>query len=285
MKRITLLFTILFMMASTVSAQQLVKKRVGRYTESGKTVVAEANTMLAIDLTIRYEEFVKGPYARYAQKLLGSRASQVDFVEYEIVGAEVSVAADGYYLADSDADGAIDKLPIGLEFPEVLPDKMSSQMLGAEQAAQKAAETLIDLRNVRLELVSGEYGDGVYGAGLEAALNEIDKLEKSYMELFFGKSEVRILKKRLYIPVDAERKSQVVARFNAEQGLLGVDNLDGDIVMATIYPSEMEYPQSNDKGKVMYRYANNATVIISLGQQVLTSRVLPIYEFGKTICY
>lgn len=285
MKRITLLFTILFMMASTVSAQQLVKKRVGRYKESGKTVVAEANTMLAIDLTIRYEEFVKGPYARYAQKLLGSRASQVDFVEYEIVGAEVSVAADGYYLADSDADGAIDKLPIGLEFPEVLPDKMSSEMLGAEQAAQKAAETLIDLRNVRLELVCGEYGDGVYGAGLEAALSEIDKLEKSYMELFFGKSEVRILKKRLYIPVDAERKSQVVARFNAEQGLLGIDNLDGDIVMATIYPSEMEYPQSNDKGKVMYRYANNATVIISLGQQVLTSRVLPIYEFGKTICY
>ena len=241
--------------------------------------------MLAIDLTIRYEEFVKGPYARYAQKLLGSRASQVDFVEYEIVGAEVSVAADGYYLADSDADGAIDKLPIGLEFPEVLPDKMSSQMLGAEQAAQKAAETLIDLRNVRLELVCGEYGDGVYGAGLEAALSEIDKFEKSYMELFFGKSEVRILKKRLYIPVDAERKSQVVARFNAEQGLLGIDNLDGDIVMATIYPSEMEYPKSNDKGKVMYRYANNATVIISLGQQVLTSRVLPIYEFGKTICY
>lgn len=285
MKRVALLLTIFVVMVSSVSAQQLVKKRVGMYTENGVTVVAEANTTLAIDLTIRYEEFVKGPYARYAQKFLGSRAPQVDFVEYEIVGADITVANDGYFLDNGQDDGLCESLPLGLTFPEVLPDKTSMQTLSAEQAAEKAAEMIIELRNIRIELICGELGDGVYGAGLESALKEIDRLEKSYMELFFGKSEVRTLHKRIYLPVDAERKSQVAARFNAEQGVLGIDNLDGDIIMVAIHPSAMEFPESNIKGKTTYRYANNATVILSLGQKILASSVLPIYEFGQTILH
>lgn len=285
MKRVALLFTIFVVMVSSVSAQQLVKKRVGMYTENGATIVAEANTTLAIDLTIRYEEFVKGPYARYAQKFLGSRAPQVDCVEYKIVDANIAVANDGYFLDNGQDDNLCESLPLGLSFPEVLPDKTSMQTLSAEQAAEKAAEMIIELRNIRIELVCGELGDGVYGAGLESALKEIDRLEKSYMELFFGKSEVRTLHKRIYLPVDAERKSQVAARFNAEQGVLGIDNLDGDIIMVAIHPSAMEYPESNIKGKASYRYANNATVILSLGQQILASSVLPIYEFGQTILH
>lgn len=285
MKRVSLLFIILFVMTSTLSAQQLVKKRIGHYVENGTTIVAEANTTLAIDLTIRYEEFVAGPYARYAQKYLGSRASLVDYVEYEIVGAEVAVATDGYYLQDDHTDVLGEALPLGLSFPEVLPDKVSMQTMSAEQAAERAAESILELRSVRMELICGDLGDGVYGAGLDSALKEIERLEKSYMELFYGKSEVRTLRKRLYLPVDASRKSQIVARFNAEQGLLAIDNLGGDIVMVAISPSQMEYPASNVKGKVSYRYANNATVVVSLGQQLLTSRVLPIYEFGQTVVY
>lgn len=36
---------------------------------------------------------------------------------------------------------------------------------------------------------------------------------------------------------------------------------------------------------VAYRYANNATVVVSYASVPLTKRVLPIYEFGKTIYY
>ena len=38
-----------------------------------------------------------------------------------------------------------------------------------EQAAEQAASIIFELRNARLELITGEYGDGVYGAGLESA--------------------------------------------------------------------------------------------------------------------
>lgn len=283
MKRLSLILVLMFVMASTLSAQQVVKKRIGVYTENGNTVVAEANTMLVVDITMSYEEFVAGPYARYAQKYMGARASQVGYMEYSIVDAEVALAADDFYGVDNDCYAAERCYASSVSFPDVLPDKLSTGTMSVENAAEEAAETIFDLRRVRMELICGDLGEGVYGAGLESALNELDRLEKSYMELFYGKREQRLITRRFYLPVDATRKSQVLARFNAEEGILGADNLNGDIIMVTIQPSEMHYPESNPKGKISYRYANNATVIVTLGQQLLNSRVLPIYEFGKTI--
>lgn len=283
MKRFSLILALMFVMASTLSAQQVVKKRIGVYTENGNTVVAEANTMLVVDITMSYEEFVAGPYARYAQKYMGARASQVGYMEYSIVDAEVALAVDDFYGVDNDCDAAERCFASSVSFPDVLPDKLSTGTMSVENAAEEAAETIFDLRRVRMELICGDLGEGVYGAGLESALNELDRLEKSYMELFYGKREQRLITRRFYLPVDATRKSQVLARFNAEEGILGADNLNGDIIMVTIQPSEMHYPESNPKGKISYRYANNATVIVTLGQQLLNSRVLPIYEFGKTI--
>lgn len=283
MKRLSLILALVTLTISSLSAQQVVKKRIGTYTESGNLVVAEANTVLAVDITLSYEEFVAGPYARYAQKYMGTRASQVDYAEYSIVGAEVSVAADDYYMTDANSNAAAESLPFELSFGDVLPDKMSTNVVATEDAAKSAAEKIFELRRVRLELVCGDLGDGVYGAGLESALREIDAIEKSYLELFYGKRESRTFTRRIYVSIDPERKSQVVARFNADQGLLSSDNLSGDIVMVTIQPSEMEYPASNPKGKATYRYANNATIVITLGQQVLNNRVLPVYEYGATV--
>lgn len=283
MKRLSLILALVTLTISSLSAQQVVKKRIGTYTESGNLVVAEANTVLAVDITLSYEEFVAGPYARYAQKYMGTRASQVDYAEYSIVGAEVAVAADDYYMTDANSNAVAESLPFELSFGDVLPDKMSTNVVATEDAAKSAAEKIFELRRVRLELVCGDLGDGVYGAGLESALREIDAIEKSYLELFYGKRESRTFTRRIYVSIDPERKSQVVARFNADQGLLSSDDLSGDIVMVTIQPSEMEYPASNPKGKATYRYANNATIVITLGQQVLNNRVLPVYEYGATV--
>lgn len=283
MKRLSLILALLTFTMSGLSAQQVVKKRIGTYTESGNLVVAEANTVLAVDITVSYEEFVAGPYARYAQKYMGSRASQVDYAEYNIVGAEIAVAADNYYMTDVNSNVVEESLPFELSFGDVLPDKMTTNVVATEDAAKMAAEKIFELRRVRLELICGDLGDGVYGAGLESALREIESIEKSYMELFYGKRESRTFTRRIYVSIDPERKSQVVARFNAEQGLLSSDDLSGDIVMVTIQPSEMEYPASNPKGKATYRYANNATIVVTLGQQILKSRVLPVYEYGATV--
>ena len=276
-----LLAAVLSSMAGDVAAQQVTKQRIGTYKESGNVVVSEATTTLVVDLVVECEEFEAGKYARYAQKYLGKRASLVNRVSYSLVGADVAVLnAPAYYAADAAVTNTVEAVA-----DEASVDRLSMDELTEEQAAKQAAARIFELRAVRQDLVLGEFGDGVYGAGLEAALREIERLENDYMALFFGVRTMTTTTHRLLLPVSADAPNSVVARFNSEEGVLAKDNLAGDIVVVAITPSEMTYPTSNPKGTVAYRYANNASVSVSLAQSVLTTRILPIYEFGETIKY
>lgn len=268
-------------LACEASAQQVVKQRIGTYTENGNVVVSEATTTLVVDLTVECEEFEAGVYARYAQKYFGKRASLVSRTSYTLVGADVAVLNEPSYYAES-LGAKVQSVAVG---DDIMVDRLAADETAQESAAKIAADRIFELRAARQDLILGEYGDGVYGAGLEAALKEIERLESAYLQLFYGTRIVTTTTHRLYMPVSADAPTSVVARFNSEEGLLAKDNVAGDIVMVAITPSDMKYPASNPKGSVSYRYANNATVVVSLAQEVLATRVLPIYEFGETIYY
>ncbi|MBQ4499020.1 MAG: DUF4831 family protein [Alistipes sp.] len=281
MKRILLLALMLVASAQMVqlSAQQLVKKRVGSYIESGNVVVAEAATTLAVDLVVESESVEVGIYARYAQKYFGQRAPLVNKSECRILAAEVAILEEGDYRAKP----VEEKVATRSTTPIVPINRLSISEMQPEEAAREAAQQVYDLRQARLDLVTGELGDGAYGAGLQAALDELDRLEQAYLELFYGKRCRKVEVVRCVVPVETDKKSYIVARFNAEQGVLASDDLAGEIVMLNIQPTDMAYPASNEKGKIEYRYANNAHVTLSLAQSPLCTTTLPIFEFGETV--
>lgn len=284
MKKIfTILLAAVFVsLALDASAQQVVKQRIGTYKESGNVVVSEATTTLVVDLTVECEEFEAGVYARYAQKYFGKRASLVSRMSYTLVGGDVAVLdAPSYYAAPAN----IVTESVVTAGDKVMVDRLAADELTQEEAAKRAAERIFELRAARQDILLGEYGDGVYGAGLEAALREIERLEDEYLKLFYGTRTVTTTTHRYTMPVSADMPNNVIARFNSEEGLLAKDNVAGDIVMVSVTPSEMSYPASNPKGTVAYRYANNATVVVSYAQEVLARRVLPIFEFGETVYF
>lgn len=284
MKKIfTILLAAVFVsLALDASAQQVVKQRIGTYKESGNVVVSEATTTLVVDLTVECEEFEAGVYARYAQKYFGKRASLVSRMSYALVGGDVAVLdAPSYYAAPAN----IVTESVVTAGDKVMVDRLAADELTQEEAAKRAAERIFELRAARQDILLGEYGDGVYGAGLEAALREIERLESEYLKLFYGIRTVTTTTHRYTMPVSADMPNNVIARFNSEEGLLAKDNVAGDIVMVSVTPSEMSYPASNPKGTVAYRYANNATVVVSYAQEVLARRVLPIFEFGETVYF
>ena len=284
MKKIfTILLTAVFVsLACDASAQQVVKQRIGTYKESGNVVVSEATTTLVVDLTVECEEFEAGVYARYAQKYFGKRASLVSRMSYSLVGGDVAVLdAPSYY---AEPVNVVNESVVTAG-DRVMIDRLAADELTQEEAAKQAAERIFELRAARQDIILGEYGDGVYGAGLEAALREIERLESEYLKLFYGTRTVTTTTHRYIMPVSADMPNQVIARFNSEDGLLAKDNVSGDIVMVSITPSEMNYPASNAKGTVAYRYANNANVVVSFAQEVLARRVLPIFEFGETVYF
>ena len=284
MKKIfTILLAAVFVsLACDASAQQVVKQRIGTYKESGNVVVSEATTTLVVDLTVECEEFEAGVYARYAQKYFGKRASLVSRMSYALVGGDVAVLdAPSYYAAPAN----IVTESVVTAGDKVMVDRLAADELTQEEAAKRAAERIFELRAARQDILLGEYGDGVYGAGLEAALREIERLENEYLKLFYGTRTVTTTSHRYIMPVSADTPNNVIARFNSEEGLLAKDNVAGDIVMVSVIPSEMSYPASNPKGTVAYRYANNANVVVSFAQEVLARRVLPIFEFGETVYF
>lgn len=318
MKRYLLiaLFFVASSLAVGLSAQQVVKKRIGSYVENDNVVVAEATTTLAVDITVEAERIIAGPYAKHAQRLLGCQAPLVNKTLYRIVKSNMGVVEEPTYLASESVEpvyyGCLCDEPHDVGFPKVLPDRLSSSNLSLEEAAERAAEQIFALRTARIELITAELGDGVYGAGLESALREIDAMEQEYLELFMGKRVVTTTTHRYFVPVKpaeyeevepapvaegakaaaqpaVEPKmlpaSYIVARYGDNVGLVEADDLKGDILLITINPAEMSYPDSNAKGKVQYRYANNAEVSLSLGHEIIAKRVLPIYEFGRTVTF
>lgn len=270
-------------MALDASAQQVVKKRIGVYQQNGNVEIAEATTTLVVDLVVEREQFVAGPYARYAQKYLGNRASLVNRDEYRLVGADVAILRDEAYFAEEATIAVAETQQTTQSMLSV--DRMSASEKSAESLAKDAADKIFALRRSRYELVTGDFGDGVYGAGLESALREMDKMERELLAMFYGTSLVTRSAERIIYPVNASQTTSVVARLSATSGIVEKDDLSGEIIMVVITPSQMEYPASAEKGKVAYRYANNAEVVVALGQQVVARRILPLYEFGQTVMF
>lgn len=291
MKRYFAIFALLTlsMVGAELSAQQLVKKRIGMYKENGAVVLSEAQTSLVVDLVVEEEHFVSGPYARYAQKLLGTRASLIDYTAYDIVEANVAIAEDGEFMATERPTNSAEEVQSHgggkRHFANVLPDRLRRGEKKNDESAEAAADEIFALRRARVDLVTGEMGEGVFGAGLESALKEIDRMEQSYMELFYGKRTLRRITERVVVPIADSVHNYVVARFNTEEGIVAKDDLSGEVVVVNITPSEMNYPEGEKRGKIVYRYANNATVTVALSGDMLCRRVLPIFEFGTTVYY
>jgi hypothetical protein len=266
------------------SAQQVTKMRIGTYKQNGDVVIAEASSTLAVDVVVEHEVFTPGIYARYAQKMLGTRASLVERDEYRVVDASVALMEDNSYMRCGAEMPRVGDTQV-VEEQMLQIDRISSGERSTEAAAREAAEQILSLRRTRLDLITGEFGEGVFGAGLQSALEEISRLEREYLELFYGKRSITTLAERFILPVNSEQPSTVIARFSAESGIVAKDDLSGDIILVKITPSEMTYPQSELKGTVAYRYANNAEVIVALGGEVLARNILPLYEFGETVMF
>ena len=301
------LLSVLSSLAFDSSAQLVVKKRIGTFREGGNVVVAEANTMLAVDITMEIEHFQAGPYAKYAERMLGCSARKATNDTYRILSSNVSVVDNDAYLHAEPVTHAVEAEDM---FASLLPDRMDADGGDAEKRAKAAAEQIFTLRTTRLELITAELGDGVYGAGLESALREIERLEREYTELFLGRKTTTTQTFRYFVPVTKAEfeqvepavaepgvdpativapepkmlpQSHIVARFSEHLGMLSTNDPRGDIILVTINPQDTAYPESNLKGKAEYRYANNSQVTLSRMGQVLVERILPVYEYGCTV--
>ena len=275
------------LLSGGVSAQNPYISLQGANETAGGLTVAQPRTIL----TVEHDVTLSGPYARYAQKYLGVRAPLTDKTVWSVTGAQIALLdGDTYLNAAAPAPASTRVLSHTAsenKFARLQPDKTDMTTPALEDAARTAAAQIFSLRRHRIELVTGEAGENVFGEGLKAALEEIDRLEQSYLELFLGKRIVSTETRRYVVCPQADKKQYIVCRFSPAAGLLPDTDLSGDIVLLQIEPSGAAKSDLEAGPKetqvVACRVADPSTCIVVSGGREYARAVLPVFEFGRTI--
>lgn len=279
-------------------------------------------TVLSVKVSVQHETIKRGPYARYAQKYLGSVAHLSDKEIYTILGATVSYASEAdpsavYILDNPDKspfnlyystpegfvahDGASkphhrstganreERFQLPANFDGVQIDKVSLSEPALEEAAAEAARTLFTLRKRRFDLVTGEAGENVYGAGMQAALDEMKRMEEEYIALFLGKRTVRQETKTFEVVPESGKNTSIVCRFNETAGLLPAGDLTGRPIVIELTPENKAASMAGNragkdsKNMVFMRVADVVRCRLVDDKTVLGEERIPIYQFGETI--
>ena len=164
--------------------------------------------------------------------------------------------------------------------------------LTQEQLAANAARRIIELRDGKHLVLTGE--TNVFPQS-DAAINEINRMEKEYTELFAGKV---VKENRSYtvtfIPESGmERRSITLFQFSELTGPITGQAGGGVAIVAELIPEQktkaLHIINNNQQqrgvtfDKLFYRVPDIVNLRISMGREVLFNSRKMVYQFGETI--
>lgn len=263
----------------SVMAQDVV--RAGLYDSKGNAVLLDREPcIVSVELRYVVEEFTPGEYARYAQKYLGERASLAERKSAELLSGVLTLGRAEQPQPKSDVSESA-TLPV---------NRLSRESLTMEERAKESADMIFSLRKHRIDLITGEAGENVFGAGLTSALDEIKRLEDAYLEMFYGKTVRREVVKVMNVAIDGKQNDYVVCRFDDAEGVVAVDNLAGKVVLLHLDVPKIEGHRAvkpiEPKSKVApEEYIVVPSVKCSLLTDVtlLDSREFALYPFSQRV--
>jgi len=160
-----------------------------------------------------------------------------------------------------------------------------------DRRAKEAAESIFNLRTRRVEIITGDTDATFSGEALEAAVNEINRLEEEYLNLFYGITE-SFVQETVFevIPQKGSKQTYTAFKVSDELGLLPADAKDGNPITLQLEVEELSKPEiSNNRGKdgslVSYRVPVAAICrIMDEGELLLQNRI-PVYQLGETLSF
>ena len=275
------LFSLVALVALSFSVMAQGAVRAGLYDSKGNAVLLDKEScVVSVELRYIVEEFVPGEYARYAQKYLGERAPLAARKSAELVSGVLTLGIAEQPQLKSEAV-ATATLPV---------NRLSRESLTMEERAKESADMIFSLRKHRIDLITGEAGENVFGAGLTSALEEIKRLEEAYLELFYGKTVRREFVEVVNVAIDGKQSDYVICRFDEAQGIVTVDNLAGKVVLLHLDVPKIEGHKAvkpvDPKSKVApveYTVVPNVKCTLLSDVTLLDSREFALYPFSQRV--
>ena len=295
MKRIFTILALSLLAISSASAQSDIWKAVvGPYTNAnGEIAISDPHTVISVDYTLEKEQTIVGPYARYAMKLLGVRPSLVEKTIFSVKDVKLSVACGNALKAETQSQENQTSVASYLgsedEFAKISQDLMSASTISPDEAAAQAAQAIFSIRKSRNDLITGEAGENVFGAGLKDALEALDAREQALMELFFGKKVITTSTHRILCPIEEGVMEYPIAKFSSSKGVMHTSASEGDVVKLTLAnaksPKLSNIPEADprDKTTLQVRLAAQTDCAIMVGDKQQCFVSLPVFELGRTV--
>lgn len=163
-----------------------------------------------------------------------------------------------------------------------------------EQKAEEAANFIIKTRKRRFKLLAGQYEIFPEGDALAISVEELNRTEKEYLELFLGKRIKTQYRQSFIITPEPGSNPQVlpVARFSESMGVEDVKSSSGQLIEMNIHPLGIvdklrnlnaKYPDSEKINNLYYRIPDLAELFILVdGEEILRQRV-SIYQAGVLV--
>ena len=202
------------------------------------------------------------------------------------------MGADEYFVVQSDTLYKLVKLDTAFIRIPYLVDK--KKQLTTDQLAEKAAKALLELRDGKHQILSGE---ATVFPQNSAPLDEINKLENGYLALFTGKSwaEVKKFSYTIVPQKDNSGKPITLFKFSGQTGPVDATGKTGIAVDVLLVPAKkskdltiITKPLSVNEtvrkfDKLYYRIPEVVNVNIKMGEESLYNSRKLIYQFGEVI--
>jgi hypothetical protein len=201
------------------------------------------------------------------------------------------LGSDEYYQVLSDT--AFRRISVDSTFIRIPYLVEKRKKLTAEQLAERAARRLMELRDGKMMILTGEAN--VFPQN-QAAVDEINRLEKEYTELFTGRflREARTFTCQLVPEKDMSDKPVLLFRFSENTGPGDITSKEGTPVNLMMTPEQKtrditvisgQQPESTPgvSDKLFYRIPDVVSLKITLGNEVLYSSRKLIYQFGEVV--
>ena len=161
-----------------------------------------------------------------------------------------------------------------------------------EQKAREAADMVLRARDERFKITIGDTDATFSGEALGAAINELTRVEKEYLQMFTGYT-VRTEETKSFevIPVKGT-DSYDVFRLSDSEGLLPADAKAGKPYYMDVIPAAPASPQADEAAKpskggtaVVYRIPAVCAVTLGTGTTPLVRMRVPVYQLGEESAY
>ena len=156
-----------------------------------------------------------------------------------------------------------------------------------DRKAADAAATIFSLREKRQQIITGDTDATFSGEALQAAVDEITRLEERYLTLFYGISETSVEVKHFDVTPSAGNKDQRYTALRVgSQGLLPASAQEGKPVTVEFVAEPLASPEAStsDRSKevlVHFRIPVITHCRVNYDGNLLLEDRVPVYQLGE----